>query len=365
MMEGKVRFLKTGSEVYLKDLFLYPADPEFDSLGSTEYTYGFIDEVSEITEKAKNIVMSRLRYKLDEYDLVPKLLMASNPAKNFAYREYWRPWKENKLPKYKKFVAALVGDNPYMSKYYAENLQKLDENSKQRLLYGNWNYDDDPTRLFDYQEILQMFDIEYEIDDKDLPYLVTDVARFGSNRTVITQWKGFKIVRVLKFDKTSTKFIRETLEKISAYERIPRQNILVDEDGVGGGVVDEMPGIKGFINNARPMELKSQQSPVGAYTAPPAHNFANLKSQCYYLFAKVVKDAKVFFYKDINSEIKDMIIEDLQQIKVKDIDKEKKWSILSKEEIKESLGRSPDFADALMMRMFFELRRSIKPYWSV
>src|SRR3990167_4738090 len=75
MMESKITFLKNGSEVYLKDLYLYPADPEFDSLGSTEYTAAFIDEVSEINLKAKNIVMSRLRYKLDEYSLLPKLLL--------------------------------------------------------------------------------------------------------------------------------------------------------------------------------------------------------------------------------------------------------------------------------------------------
>src|SRR3990167_3812314 len=89
-MEGVVRFLKTGSSVYLKDLYHYPADPEFDSLGSTEYTGAFIDEASEISEKAFNIVKSRIRYKLDEYGLIPKILLCSNPTKNFAYREFYK-----------------------------------------------------------------------------------------------------------------------------------------------------------------------------------------------------------------------------------------------------------------------------------
>jgi len=139
--EGCVHF-SNGSSVYLKDLFLYPTDPEFDSLGSTEYTGAFMDEVSEITEKAKMIVMSRLRFKLDEYNLVPKLLMASNPAKNWAYKSFWRPWSEGKLEDYRMFIPALVGDNPFMSKYYVSNLHKLDKNSKERLLFGNWNYSD-------------------------------------------------------------------------------------------------------------------------------------------------------------------------------------------------------------------------------
>ena len=61
-MEGTIKFWNDSS-VYLKDLFAYPSDPEFDSLGSTEYTGAFIDEASQITAKAKNIVMSRIRYK--------------------------------------------------------------------------------------------------------------------------------------------------------------------------------------------------------------------------------------------------------------------------------------------------------------
>lgn len=63
-----------GSEVILKDLFLYPSDRNFDSLGSLEITGAFIDESNQITEKAKNIVASRLRYKLDKYNIIPKLL---------------------------------------------------------------------------------------------------------------------------------------------------------------------------------------------------------------------------------------------------------------------------------------------------
>lgn len=50
-----------------------------------------------------------------------------------------------------------------------------------------------------------------------------------------------------------------------------------------------------------------------------------------------------------------MVIEDLEHMKRKDADKDGKLKIVGKEEVKESLGRSPDFGDALMMRMFFEL----------
>ena len=52
--------------------------------------------------------------------------------------------------------------------------------------------------------------------------------------------------------------------------------------------------------------------------------------------------------------------EELALIRAKYADADdKKLQIDGKEEMKESLGRSPDFADALMMRMLLELNPSI------
>ena len=56
-MSGVIKF-SNGSEVYLADLEQNPSDPEFDSLGSTEYTGAFIDEASQVTNKAKNVLSS-------------------------------------------------------------------------------------------------------------------------------------------------------------------------------------------------------------------------------------------------------------------------------------------------------------------
>ena len=39
------------SIIFLKDLFLYPSDPNFDELGSLEITDAFIDETAQITKK--------------------------------------------------------------------------------------------------------------------------------------------------------------------------------------------------------------------------------------------------------------------------------------------------------------------------
>ena len=63
-------------------------------------------------------------------------------------------------------------------------------------------------------------------------------------------------------------------------------------------------------------------------------------------------------YKKIRVEEKELIIEDLEQIKQKDPGKDAPLQILSKEEIKENLGRSTDIGDAMMMRMFFVVSKN-------
>ena len=59
-----------------------------------------------------------------------------------------------------------------------------------------------------------------------------------------------------------------------------------------------------------------------------------------------------------NDNDKETIIEELDVIKQKNPDKWGKLQILTKEEIKQLINRSPDFADSIAMRMWFELNKS-------
>ena len=52
---------------------------------------------------------------------------------------------------------------------------------------------------------------------------------------------------------------------------------------------------------------------------------------------------------------KDLIIEELDVVSREKPDDEKIYRVTTKEKIKQILGRSPDFADTIMMRMFFEV----------
>lgn len=333
--------LPNGSQIILADLFAYPSDPEFDSLGSLEITGAFIDEAPQVTEKGKNIVKSRIRYKLDQYNIIPKLLMCGNPSKNWAYREFYQPAKQGQLKPDRQFIQALVTDNPHISPHYIESLKGLDKVSRERLLEGNWEYSDDPAVLIDYDKILDCFSNSFLLPGD--AYITCDVARFGSDKTVIGVWSGFR-VRLYAFRGLS---VAETAAKVEGYRlahNVPMSSVIADEDGVGGGVVDIL-GCKGFVNNSRPLP-----NPV----TNEDENYANLKSQCYFRLAERINKGDLYI--DCNDvDIKAQIIRELEMVKQYNMDKDRKRAVLPKDKVKEELGRSPDFADTLMMREWFEL----------
>lgn len=54
---------------------------------------------------------------------------------------------------------------------------------------------------------------------------------------------------------------------------------------------------------------------------------------------------------------KDEIMEEMSTLEADRVDSDQKPSIKNKDWQKEKLGRSPDFSDAIMMRMIFEFQR--------
>lgn len=328
-----------GSEILLKDLFNYPADPDFDELGSLEITGAFIDEVNQIVLKAWNIVKSRIRFKLDEYNLIPKILGTCNPSKNWVYQNFYKPSKEGKLEHNKQFIQSLARDNKFISKHYIENLMTLDKNSRERLLNGNWEADDDPTSLIDYDNILSIFDNTFIEDKDEKHYISCDVARLGSDKAIIMVWRGFEVIKVYEYDLSRINELESVIRGLIQKYKVPNRNIVIDGDGVGGGLVDQFRNSYDFVNGSRALNEE---------------NYANLKSQCYYKLAEMIMRDEIYISDELTTTQKENIIIDLEQVKSDNKD-DGKLRIISKSKVKELIGRSPDYSDALMMRMVFTL----------
>jgi hypothetical protein len=332
-----------GSEILLKDLYSYPADPNFDSLGSLEITGAFIDECNQISFKAWQIVTSRIRYKLNEYNLTPKILGTCNPAKNWTYSKFYIPTAAGTITETRKFIQSLPTDNPNLPPSYLDSLLALDENSKQRLYYGNWEFDNDPARLIDFDKIQNIFTNDF-VDAGDM-YISADIARYGSDKMVILVWSGFRVIDIFTLDKSSITETAEAIKSLMNKHRVPLSNVVADEDGVGGGVVD-IVRCKGFVNNSK--ALKEENNNV---------EYQNLKTQCYYKLAELIQTNKIFIDCN-NADIQDTICKELEQVKRDKIDQDGKLRILPKEKVKELIGHSPDYSDALAMRFYFDLKQT-------
>lgn len=334
-----------GSRIDLLDLKYLPSDPFYERYGSIEYTGGWIEEGGETNFGAYDTLKSRVGRHLNEkYGILGKIFVTLNPKKNWCHAIFWKPFKTKALPAGRKFLQALVQDNPFIDKGYIDKLRSItDKVKKERLLFGNFDYDDDDLALIEYDAITDLFTNTYVVEGKK--YITADVARFGSDRSVIMVWNGFRVVEIKTLEKQRTTKVADEIEKLRIRHSIPLSQVVVDEDGVGGGVVDKL-GCSGFVNNSSPMDNPKTREP---------ENYKNLKSQCYYMLTQYINDHKIYIACE-NYEIRELLTEELEQVKKKEADNDKKLEVLPKDAVKEQLGRSPDYSDTLMMRMFFELK---------
>lgn len=340
--QSNIIYWSNGSEILLKDLFSYPSDPNFDSLGSLEICGAFIDECNQVVHKAWQIVLSRCRYKLKEFDITPKLLGSCNPAKNWTYKEFYKKNRDSNLDVSKQFIQALPTDNPHLPKSYLESLLSLDKNSKERLYFGNWEYDDDPSTLIDIDSISDYFEpIHLKKQENLSKYLTIDVARKGKDNTVFRVWEGWLCIERQQIEKSGLDVVVDRAREIQSKHRISNAFTVADEDGVGGGVVDFLR-CKGFVNGSRALDNE---------------NFNNLKSQCGFKMAQKIVNREVGEICD-NSKVRDQTTEEMEQVKQKDIDKDGKVALVSKDVVKKMIGRSPDEWDSIMMRYYFELHNT-------
>ena len=344
--QSNIIYWNNGSEILLKDLFLYPSDPHFDSLGSLEISFAFIDECNQCTYKAVQVVKSRLRYKLKEFGIMPKMLMTCNPAKNWTYSEFYNPSLSNSLRKDRKFIQALPTDNPHLPDSYIRTLESLDEASKKRLLYGDWEFDDNPYSMFEYSNILNLFTNEF-VKPTQTRYLTCDIAYTGSDKFVLIVWAGLVIEKIIAIDKIDDTQVSKKINELRLEHRIPLKNVIYDADGLqtftrnsaNSGVLS---GATQFNNNAVPIKINGKKE-----------NYKNLKAQCYFMLAEMCKDNLLFIQE---KNYRTQIIQELEQINRLPFSDDGKLALEKKDAIRERIGRSPDFADAIMMRMLPEIK---------
>jgi phage terminase large subunit len=337
--ENTITF-SNGSEIYLMDIYHYPADPNFERLGSTEFTGAAIDEAGEVSEKAFEIIKSRIRYKLNEYKLIPKVLIVSNPTKNFLYTNFYKPYKDGTLKEDYKFVPALPTDNPYLPESYVENLQMLTGPEYKRLYLGDWDYGDDDS-IFNHDMLVNAF-YNYYPRLGNNRFITADIASTGEDHTIITYWYGYTCARIEKYSKLDTIQVAEKIKQLMKDTETSIANVVVDANGVGAGVADQLRGCKRYMASSKPFNQEG---------------YYNIKSQLFFKFSEMLNE-KMIRIEVEDKTLMDVICQELEVYKKHKAFSDIRAQITPKDEVRQQLGRSPDYADALVMRSWFEFRPS-------
>ena len=341
---NKITF-DNGSTIYLIDTAYKPSDPLYERFGGLELTGAAIDESAETNIKAIDILFTRLGRCLNEhYGLTKKMLECFNSAKTHVYTRYYKPFKDNKETESKKFIHALPTDNPSpeVKSYVRDILLTGEESTIQRLIYGNFEYDDNPYTLYAYDKICDMFTNSF-IQGTGKRYMSCDIAYLGADVFVITIWNGLVIEKVIVIDKIDETAIGNRLIELAEQYRIPYSNIVYDADGLRkftANSLKKLTASKPFTNNAQPLRGK---------------NYKNLKTECAFKLKELI-EADLIHCKDL--EFRKQIMADLEQVNREPIDDEGKIKLESKKDYKKRTGRSLDFFDSVLMRMLFEIKPS-------
>lgn len=330
-----------GSRIDFLELKYYPSDELYERFGSLEYTGGWIEEGGEVEFGAFDVLKTRIgRHLNDKYGISPVLFVTCNPKKNWLYYTFYSPWKLGKLKSHRLFIQAFVQDNPAIESGYTQQLELLDDKTKrERLLLGNWDYDDDPASLCDFDAIVDLF-VNDHIEPGDARTAAADLAMQGRDRFVGgSAWGDVCYIRIDK-EKSTGKEIQNDLHELMVTDHVPRSKTIADGDGLGAYLDSYLKGIKTFHGGAAAFNDKI---------------YANLKSECAYKLAEVTNKRQLRII--CTEEQQEAIIQEFAALKTMDVDKdESRKRIIPKKDMKTQLGRSPDYLDMLIMLMFFKVK---------
>lgn len=365
--KGKAHEPAPWSTITLLDLKFDPSDPDFDRFGSHLYTRGAIEEMSEVSFRAYDILRSRIgRYRNKELSIKGKLAGSLNPSEEWPYRIFYDPWSKAGRPTDPNkplvsmraeldgemvertfvFIPANAKENPDLPREYRINLATLqDPVLKARLADGDWEFSNAVDVLFSAKGLANLFNTVVKwSEDK---YMTVDVARLGADKIVLMFWQGWKCYKIKWYEKKRTTETSEIIRNELIAEEIPREHCLIDQDGVGGGVVDQVDGCIGFSGGAAPFGRVGEMQTKEQYE--------NLRAQCVYFASTMVEDRKVAVTEQ-DVQVREWLSTELPKFKRFEQGKSEKKRVTPKSDIKSALGHSPDFGDAFWMRAYFDVR---------
>jgi hypothetical protein len=197
---------------------------------------------------------------------------------------------------------------------------------------------DNKDRLATDESINDLFTNTHVLDGDR--YITADIAFQGSDLFVLLVWSGWKIIDSRVIEKSTGREVEDLIKVMAELHSVGRSNISYDSDGVG-------MYLTGYLTGATPYHSKLKAN----------ENYAHMNAQCSYLLAKKINDKSIYISDSKLLEKKQDVVTQLQCLIAAKLNMDGKLDVIAKKEIKDLIGCSPDYLDAMKMRMIFEINK--------
>lgn len=222
--------------------------------------------------------------------------------------------------------------------YQARVLGEFPQEGTDTLIHLNW--------------VEQCRNKDLEQDDDEIKIVACDVARFGNAKTPILDRIGHDIIGIEIKEKIPTTMTAGIIKR--HYEDKEADSLVVDDDGVGGGVTDilveQKIGVYAFKGGARQKAIDK-------------NHFANLRSQFYWYTAKKLEKG-MYSLKKLPQREYEILKNQLCSIKYI-IDSMGRIKVESKEDMLARGLPSPDLGDVVVYSEYgywMGKMADVKPY---
>jgi len=213
---------------------------------------------------------------------------------------------------------------------------------------------DSPDQLITNKAVENFFTNDF-VKKTGVKYITADIAFYGSDKFVVGVWDGLVLIDMLVMDKSSSIEVEQSILDLRIKHQVPFSNIIYDADGLGSFLKGRLNNAIPFINNSTPLPVADRER---------KEEYANLKSQCYFLLSRKMNANEMYCEVKLKEEQEEEMVQELQAVRNNALGRDTKLAVIPKDKVKELIGRSPDFSDMLMMRMYAEIAPPVAyPTW--
>lgn len=337
-------------------------DPDLLRFGGLEVNGFILEQAEEVQPKTYYKCIERAGSWNINPMPPPLVLLNCNPHQGYLKKEFYTPYTAGKLKAPYLFIPALIEHNKKnLSPAYLESLEQLAVKAPglyRRMILGSWDAEDSLDQLISWNtlyacEKARVIPEILDANGKPFPRtpvksLGVDVGRFGPDSTVLEYMEDFNHVDCLKIDKTDMVEVADVTKKWILEKNIPHDRVFMDTVGMGGGPYDILKKagfhIQEFIAGAKAIEQYTE----GGF------KFKDMNTQAAWNMKLGLESGK-------GGNISD---EELRQdlgAYAYEVAGDKQIRMLSKDEIKKRIHRSPDWGDAYKMAYWGQIYDTITP----